>query len=1388
MATAAPKSSVPDRVVYLNVYVVLKDPNEVKYWQQWCKDHNLPGVTPPILGYIDSPNALATRHNAPWKGYTDPKVGGNYSWSPWKADDKGNAFPLDQAVFQIKSGGFWIFGGTVIEYRWLAQFVVGTDPDHPDGGTSTAYGPIRNRRWICGFELAAMRKGDLVRLSPDAARHVGGLGFAIRQNSGTVNITTTYYGGTAPQQSWERFYLRLRRKPTTTNPVFWQTRGTPSTTPRVQLGMTPAGDVVAYGYDGSTTVTLGTVVRMTEWDPVTNPHAWRKFDVFIRYDGAAPASNTNLLSIFVDGNPVFSVGPNVPGLATNAHTDSEFVSPSLGTDLLELDVDDWINADPGNGTPPVAYFGPTGKDGYAGSKIVRLHPKGFSTNHNAGAWPGDFRVLLQSMMTLGAPMYALSSSTSGALLAVDTDDAIQVDADTGKFGCAALLAAAGGVKTFAAANGQVGARAAGVTSMKTMTESNALTGNSALMNPPTVAVDPPDYTPIELRRTKGTDANASSTHCLSGEAELVGTWAKCDLYALTPEARAIYDAYVEPVWVGQHNWSYPLSPWAQGGEAPPLSPFIVKCGTYVGNNTGQDLEFRAPVNWLWIRRTGGGTVGVYTWWTGMLGAHKDHSTAVSSQVPLGIEDATYVGASGEGQQQSYLLRLAGNDPSNNAIGITYQYIAVCDPGSRYMLNMSCVHRNAEGTYDNKLVNADWLTEFAFLQMEEAGAGPARPLYARGPNSQSDAMSAFDVGNAITNSLSFAAGIVTSKAGVHAGSSYNNAFSLWRHSDGNGDPGQPGTVQIGGYTGDGSGSRTIGLTPSGLRPVFAIFFTEAVATGFWRDPSHTSTNSANYAGTDTANGITGGGIDSITVGSALNTNAIRYNYLVLMGSATAGNNGWGVNGEFINGEFYPPANGPWPPITGEPPGAPGTEPPSGGGGAGPPEPPGNNTGAGCVGSTQSLMNQALSRIGVSKQIGDLAAELTIEATSARLIVDDDVDATLRDFAWPFATKYAALALVSGSPAAPTNQDWIYTYQRPANCVYERRIVLDRGTAIDPTPPPFALGSDAAGGGLIYSNVANAVLEYTARVFCPASQGDALFREALMWRFAASLAPALSRMEGKTENALQMYERVLLKAQQILRPGNPGNPAAAGALDQSAAAQAANLAVVNLALVRIGAHTIRSLAEQNREATAARLVFEEELVATLRDFPWAFATAYVDPLTLLSGTPAAPVNPDWTYAYALPTDCVFARRLTSGARRTWEEQPPKFRIGQDGTTRAQVLFTDEQDAALEYTARLDGIVALGDQLFREALSWKLAATLAPSVAQVTPEYPPEQFGRGPDDAREQRTPKPTGVQLRRQLALDAAANYAATIAKAKAINAREQQPDLDEPDAPWILGRN
>jgi hypothetical protein len=196
--------------------------------------------------------------------------------------------------------------------------------------------------------------------------------------------------------------------------------------------------------------------------------------------------------------------------------------------------------------------------------------------------------------------------------------------------------------------------------------------------------------------------------------------------------------------------------------------------------------------------------------------------------------------------------------------------------------------------------------------------------------------------------------------------------------------------------------------------------------------------------------------------------------------------------------------------------------------------------GCLDATTAVLNIALARIGVSQQIVDLETDTTEAAIQARLHVTQDIETVLRDGDWPFATRYAALTLVGGTATAAVNDDWQFSYRLPDDCVKARRLVsTDAATQrrYNEFPPAFKIGSDDT-GPLLYTNLdeddqddEEVRLEYTVRVACPCSQGDALFRSALAWKFAHSLAAPLAKIKDIVGTCWAAYQFDLNMAKTV-----------------------------------------------------------------------------------------------------------------------------------------------------------------------------------------------------------------------------------------------------------------
>lgn len=505
-------------------------------------------------------------------------------------------------------------------------------------------------------------------------------------------------------------------------------------------------------------------------------------------------------------------------------------------------------------------------------------------------------------------------------------------------------------------------------------------------------------------------------------------------------------------------------------------------------------------------------------------------------------------------QQQCLVRLAGTNANSNANGVTYQYLAIGDPGERFFSAGALKVANQAIDIISSLDDGKFLPNAAFLLQERNGASLVVHLFYKGVGHVAGALTQFQ-GTALATGLQFGTGTLLSSAALMSGSANQIPYLAIRRDDHSADPGMPRVMSLASYTGDGAASRTVSLAPiTGRYPLWALVVPHSGGqVPIYRDPSHTGTTSTEFPSTANAtNGITSGGLDSISVGTPLNGAGVLYDVFVIPGDVFSGNNGFSINGEFIpvdptagdGTQFDPtpasPEDNNAPPDGGTGPSTPPVVPPSG-----PPDLTGD-----CASASLVPINQALSHIGVSIRVDDILLEQTQAATIARLHYQDDVDTTLRAFPWPFATRYADLVLVAGSSSVRANGDWQYAYRAPAGMLFARRI-LDptwRGRKYDPQPIPFRVGSDDT-GPLIYTNWINAdgltaTLEYTIRPVCAASAGDALFRSALAWKLAHSFAPVLAKDEKKVLMCWQMYRQLVGTAttvgsqeQQQEKPGGP-----------------------------------------------------------------------------------------------------------------------------------------------------------------------------------------------------------------------------------------------------------
>jgi hypothetical protein len=1170
------------RTQYLSYQVYLTDPAQVQALQ-----------TEFPRGRIMAPDDAATEYSAPIQ-LDDVAFSAPCTRSPWFQSTFN--YPRNVYRFLKPTNGWWsLFVTGDGRFIWVAQFVYANASPNTQGQTVlTDRIPVPQRHFACGFELLAgsvsEESGEGPTLSGppsvtrSASRIPGGYGLALRGDNGRATMFTTRNtggGASTKRSTWTRLYATRRSN---AQGYLWSAMNVNAR--GIFLQLLDGVGVVRDGSSGGNSV-IGTIP-----DLLPTLHETVRIDILLTwgiFTAGFPLTGADVgqVDILKNGEHKLSLtvtannnGITVENAANSLHHQSDLGFGGTNDAGFAVDVDDWDQSDfPGTNGRTWGNFATVINNHYYyqgnwwkaltvqtgsapsasdtvnwlrlappidfqnGTHIARVSAKSLSASDTG--WVGDFRLLMQQPPTApAAHLLGRTSTTSGAVCQVATDFIERVLRRPGFMHVAAFT-----VATYAnrglAADGDVGYKlgpAAPVTATIVQTTSPAY---GRLMYRPGAIATPAAITDLEILHTKGAEANGSSCYGLQAAVEMIGQFQDCDI----PFGSGVTIA--RPNRGGPHNSDYPLSQWVQA-VAPPISPVRIQSGTYVGNGTGQDLTFSVPPTFLYIRGTGGADAGGVWKWPSMLAAHHSTNDGPSPVLlPDVRENMDFAGAGAEGQaEQQYFVRLGASNQVN-ALGVTYQYLAICDPGMRFLCATAGAFDSSFTTgFSIPLPLPDFLPEAVLSFTEIPGnATSAQAKHFRGPGHTGNQASP-SAAAVYTNALSIQTGAVTAFPSLQIGDGRTHAFLCMRSDDGSGDAGARRVVEFQTWTGNGSGARDILIPGStGRRPLFIAVWPNDAGGMHFRDPSHTGANSSRYDGAGIGNAITAGGLDQFTVGAALNVNAVVYNALIVLGGTTAGNGGLSadvtedpVAADSIASDEYDELTdediedqGYDPDTFDELPGAALTDDSDVdtetaistssinlGGLTG---------GQVCEVYTRKIVNRALQRIGHSKRIANLATETTEAAYQSRDHIGDDINQVLRDFDWPFATRYEDLVLVGGTDTDPVNDDWQYSYRLPNGCIKARRIVPQDGDRRrqDDDPIEFRPGTDTTGGLIFCNEKATAdiplVLEFTSRLPCPAFFGDALFRDAVAWKHAASLAGALARDSKKQEFCLAMYARAL-----------------------------------------------------------------------------------------------------------------------------------------------------------------------------------------------------------------------------------------------------------------------
>lgn len=184
------------------------------------------------------------------------------------------------------------------------------------------------------------------------------------------------------------------------------------------------------------------------------------------------------------------------------------------------------------------------------------------------------------------------------------------------------------------------------------------------------------------------------------------------------------------------------------------------------------------------------------------------------------------------------------------------------------------------------------------------------------------------------------------------------------------------------------------------------------------------------------------------------------------------------------------------------------------------------------SEVDICNLALAHLGDSATVASIdPPEGSAQAEHCARFYPIARDALLEMHAWGFATKRVLLAQLVNDQTS-----WEYCYQQPSDVIGILGII-DSTTPDDYSasgsyvPQPYVSEINSAGQQVIYTDLANAVMRYTATV-SDTTKFSPLFVTALSWYLASLLAgPILKGDAGAAEakRCLNIAQGMLSKAE-------------------------------------------------------------------------------------------------------------------------------------------------------------------------------------------------------------------------------------------------------------------
>jgi hypothetical protein len=767
------------------------------------------------------------------------------------------------SIWPVTANCTFIWQGTI---QWMPAEVAGAPPTTP----------IPQRRFIGGFEHVGttVEGGDtVVNIGRCASRVTGGQGYRFRGNSTVFNankLVNNFRPGLNPKTSWERFYIRINQLGTNEF-VVWRCFGNNPTNEGGYLAIDTGGFFKFYnGILGSGTLeaTAGSSIADGRWHLIDLLMTW-----------PTVAGDSGGIRLYVDHSLLtqYTVNTGIGMDRLTYHMSSTLGQQSTVDNYWEVDFDDWICADVPNNLGVESL---NSIDWLYGSHVKTVN----IVSGNMGTFTGGAYATLNQYFnpSLATGVSELTSSTAlDTLSSILTDESDIPDPLGMPFGPIAAFIE-GNIYNSLTQNGRIGYKIAGGSIVWTTIAFQAGYNWKCAAYLPSGVATPSSLVPFSLEFERPNSAATTKVAAMSAIIEYVGVWGQED------DPTFPYDI-TNNIWhhnCRMHNTAWAMFPYI-GKQA---SPTYAIGGTFVGNGTLTILDVPAPPHSIWIR---GVTVAsnATQWFGASMGTHDGGDVEVSPVVSRVWADST-----------GYHISLSGVSGLVNTSGRTYQYIIFCDPGMRFNYCDAYDYADIRTSVDKALFDPNWIPEAGFVQPEILQAvGSSIELSYKGPGHAG--VTGVDVsGNELTNFGSFASGVFAiGQDNLNDARTAQFNFSLWRMMDNQGDV----MTQITSYVGDGNSSRIIPFPMiTGRYPLFAIVIPNNAGDGYFRDPSHTGNNSQILTGSTTSTtAITGGTVDSIIVGSTLNTLGVTYEVFIILGDAT----GWN------NGTFYPgfgESTGPW----------------------------------------------------------------------------------------------------------------------------------------------------------------------------------------------------------------------------------------------------------------------------------------------------------------------------------------------------------------------------------------------------------------------------------------------------------------------------------------------